>query len=336
MRQVWVTRIGPPEVLQAREAPDPDARSNEVRVRVRAAGVNFADLLARMGLYPNAPRPPYVVGYEFSGTVDQVGGEVAGFAVGDRVFGIRKFGACSDVLTAPAEYVFRMPAAMSFEHAAALPVAHLTAHHIVMFLGPPRPGSTVLIHSAAGGVGLAAIDLARARGCVVIGTASPSKHAFLRSRGVQHPIAYEDYPAAVRRIVGERGVDLVLDSIGGSAWGESYRLLSEAGRLVCFGASAGAAGTTRSVAAFARLALNMKFWNPVSLISDNKTVSGVDVSGLLHRPDLLRPQIEALIGMYERGEIRPHVDRSFSFDEAAAAHHYLHDRKAIGKVLLVP
>jgi NADPH:quinone reductase-like Zn-dependent oxidoreductase len=336
MRQIWITRIGEPEVLQVRKAPDPEAGHGELRIRVRAAGVNFADLLARMGLYPDAPRPPCVVGYEYSGIVDQVGAGVSRFSVGEHVFGTRKFGAYSDVLTSAATDVFKMPAAMSFEHGAALLVTYSTAHYMMMLSGPIRPGSTVLIHSAAGGIGLAAIDLALACGCIIIGTSSRSKHAFLRARGVQHPIAYGDYAHAVRQIVGERGVDLVLDSIGGSAWRENYALLGEAGRLVCFGASAAAAGKTRRLAALAGLLLKMPWWNPIKLMNDNKTISGVNMGRLFHRPDLLRPQFESLIAMYGRGELRPHVDRTFSFDSAAAAHHWLHDRKAVGKVLLVP
>lgn len=336
MRQIWVTKNGPPEVLQVREGPDPEAHTGEVRIRVRAAGINFGDLMARMGIAPHAPKPPCVIGYEVSGVLDQLGDGVPGFAVGDRVLAITRFGGYSDALTLPAAQVLKMPAGMFFEVAAALPVAYLTAHHIMVFTGTMRPGATVLVHSAAGGVGLAAAELARARGCVVIGTASPSKHDFLLTRGVKYPIAHENYVAAVRRIVGERGVDLVLDPVGGRAWKESYALLSEAGRLVCFGASTAVVGKKRSFPALARFFMNMMWWNPVSLIRNNKTVSGVNMALLFHRLDLLRPQLESLIAMYEGGEIKPHVDRSFSFAEAPSAHHYLHDRKATGKVLLIP
>src|SRR5580704_13539500 len=212
MRQVWITRAGPPEVLEVREAPDPDVKDGEVRIRVRAAGINFADLMARVGLYPDAPKLPCVMGYEASGIVDRVGAGVTGHKVGDRVFGMPRFGGYTDTLVIAREQVFKMPEKMSFEEAAALPVVYLTAYNMMLFTGTVRPGSTVLIHSAAGGVGLAAIQIAKTRGCTLIGTASASKHDFLRQQGVAHPIdSTGDYAGEVRRLVGDRGVDLILD-----------------------------------------------------------------------------------------------------------------------------
>ncbi|MCA9587021.1 MAG: alcohol dehydrogenase catalytic domain-containing protein, partial [Myxococcales bacterium] len=161
MRQIWITKAGPPEVLQVREAPDPEAAPGEVRVRVKAAGINFADLMARVGLYPDAPKIPCVVGYEVSGVIDQVGEGVSTFAEGDRVFAMPKFGGYTDTLVISAKQTFRMPDAMSFEAAAALPVAYLTAYNMMIYTGNLRRGARVLVHSAAGGVGLAALELAR-------------------------------------------------------------------------------------------------------------------------------------------------------------------------------
>src|SRR5262249_41795129 len=174
MRQVWISKAGPPEVLEVREAPDPEAAAGQVRIRTRAAGINFADLMARTGMYPDAPKIPCVVGYEVSGTVDQVGEGVVGFSVGDRAFGMPRFGGYSDTVVLPAGQVFRMPQKMTFEEAAALPVVYLTAHHMMLFTGRLRPGMKVVIYSAAGGVGLAAIQMARAHGCEIFGVASQS------------------------------------------------------------------------------------------------------------------------------------------------------------------
>lgn len=339
MRQIWITKNGPPEVLQVREAPDPIAASGQVRIRVHAAGINFADLMARVGLYPDAPKLPCVVGYEVAGEIDQVGpgAEKSGFAVGDRVFGMPKFGGYTDTLVIGSDQVFRIPAKMTFEEAAALPVVYLTAHHMMLFTGHLRPGSSVLIHSAAGGVGLAAIQLARARKCVIFGTASPRKHDFLRAEGCQHPIDSAGPVApAVRAVVGERGLDLVLDPVGGKSWTEGYELLGAGGRLVAFGLSAAASGKKRSLLHAAAQIFRVKRYSPMNLMDENKTVSGTNMGHLFDRLDLLRPQFEALLAMYEAGEIKPRVDKVFRFDEAAAAHHYLHDRKAIGKVVLAP
>jgi NADPH:quinone reductase-like Zn-dependent oxidoreductase len=337
MRQVWITRAGPPEVLQVREAPDPDVQSGQIRIRVRAAGINFADLLARVGLYPDAPKLPCVIGYEVSGTVDEVGSGVTDYKVGDRVFAMPKFGGYTDTLVVPTNQVFPMPGKMTFEEGAALPVVYLTAYNMMLFTGTLRPESSVLIHSAAGGVGVAAIQIAKTRGCTIFGTASPSKHDFLRSQGVAHPIdSNGDYAAAVRSVVGDRGLDLILDPVGGKSWSVGYDLLGPCGRLVAFGLSAASSGETRNLLHAVAQVLRVKRFNPMKMMGDNKTVSGTNMGHLFGRPDLLRPQFEALLKMYEAGQIKPHVDRSFRFDEAAAAHHFIHERKAVGKVLLVP
>ena len=340
MRQVWITRIGPPEVLAVREAPDPEAGAGQVRIRVRAAGTNFADLMARLGTYPDAPKLPCVVGYEVAGVIDQVGAGVTRFAVGDRVLGMPRFGGYTDTLVVSEAQASPMPDKMSFEEGAALPVVYLTAHHMMFHTGQLHRGARVLIHSAAGGVGLAAIELGRTRDCEIFGTASPGKHDFLRERGVAHPIDSglppAEVAAAVRRIAGDKGVDLVLDPIGGKSWKEGYKLLGPGGRLVMFGSSGTNKGKTRSIATALGWLLSMPRFGPISLINENKTVSGTNMGHLFDRVDILMPQFEALLAMYEAGQIHPFVDRTFKFDEAAAAHHYLHDRKARGKILLVP
>jgi NADPH:quinone reductase-like Zn-dependent oxidoreductase len=337
MRQIWITRPGPPRVLAVEEAPDPEAKPGHVRVRVRACGVNFADLLARVGLYPDAPKPPCVVGYEVSGTIDQVGQGVTGLAPGDRVLALCKFGGYSDLVVVPTDQVIPMPAAMTFEQGAAFPVVYLTAYNMMLFNGNLRPNSTVLVHSAAGGVGVAAIQIARTRGCTILGTASPSKHAFLREQGCQHPIdSSGDYAAQARAIVGEKGIDLVLDPVGGRSWTEGYELLAPCGRLVAFGLSAASRGNTRHLLHALRQLLSVKKWSPMKLMDDNKTIAGTNLGHLFARPDLIAPQLVALMRMYQEGQLAPHVDRAFPFTEAPAAHQHIHDRKSVGKVLLVP
>ncbi|HEY6462074.1 MAG TPA: medium chain dehydrogenase/reductase family protein [Polyangiaceae bacterium] len=337
MRRVWITKAGAPEVLQVREEPDPSAGNGEVRIKVRAAGINFADLMARVGLYPDAPKLPCVVGYEVSGVVDQVGPGVTGLAEGDRVFGMPHFGGYTDTLALSAGQVFRLPEKMTFEEGAALPVVYLTAYNMMLFTGTLRPGSSVLVHSAAGGVGLAAIQIAKTRGCTIFGTASPGKHDFLRTQGVQHPIdSRGDYAAAVRAVVGDKGVDLILDAVGGKSWTTGFELLAPCGRLVAFGLSAASSGKKRNLLHALSQVMSVKKFSPMKLMDENKTVSGTNMGHLFSRLDLLRPQFAALLEMYEAGQIAPHVDRSFTFDEAPAAHHFIHDRKAVGKVLLTP
>ncbi len=337
MRQVWITKSGPPEVLQVREAPDPTPEAGQVRIRVRAAGINFADLMARVGLYPDAPKIPCVVGYEVSGVIDAIGSGVTSFAEGDRVFGMPRFGGYTDTLVIAENQVFKMPTAMTFEEAAALPVVYLTAHHMMLFTGNLRPKSRVLIHSVAGGVGLAAIQLAKTRDCEIFGTASVSKHDFVRGQGCHHPLdSSGDYMSELRALTKDKGLDLILDPVGGKSWTEGYDLLAPAGRLVAFGLSSASSGKKRNLFHAAMQVMAVKKWSPMKLMDDNKTVSGCNMGHLFGQVDLLAEQFQSLIAMYEKGQIKPHVDKTFPFSEAAAAHHWIHDRKAMGKVLLLP
>src|SRR6188768_695425 len=237
MRQAVISRYGAPEVFQLREAPDPTPGTGEVRIRVRAAGINFADVLARLGLYPDAPKPPCVVGYEVSGTIDAVGASVTGFHSGDRVVAMTRFGGYADVVTAPIEQVFHFPDLLSDAEAAAVPVNYLTAALALYRMAALTPGETVLIHNAGGGVGIAATQLARLRRATVIGTASARKHDALRSFGIEHLIDYTtaDVAAEVRKITRGRGVDVILDPIGGPSFAASYSMLAPLGRMVMFG-----------------------------------------------------------------------------------------------------
>ena len=337
MRQVWISRTGPPEVLKLRESRDPNPSAGQIRIRVRAAGVNFADLMARVGLYPDAPKIPCVVGYEVSGVVDAIGDGVTSFAIGDRVFALTNYGGYTDTLVVDSHRAFRMPTSMSFEDGAAFPVASLTAHHMMLYSGELRANSSVLIHSAAGGVGLAAVQLAKTRSCRIFGIASKSKHAFLREQGCQYPIDTDtDYVRKIRELTGGRGVDLILDPRGGKSWTEAYELLALGGRLVAFGCSAVISGKRRNLLHAVKQLGRVQRWSPMQLLNDNKSIQGVSMGPVIKDFRSVPEQFAALIAMYEQGQIKPHIDRTFAFREAALAHHCLHDRSTKGKVLLIP
>src|SRR5215468_3322090 len=236
MRALTIPRYGPPEVLEVREVPDPVPGAGQVCIRVARAGLNFADVSARVGLYPDAPPPPMVMGYEVSGTVAALGEGVSALPTGTRVMGMPRFGGQATHAIADARYVVRLPDGMDLDQAAALPVNWVTAHHMLHRVANLRPGMTLLVHMAAGGVGLAAIALAQAVGGVTLfGTASASKHPILREAGVAHPIDYrtQDYVAEVKRLTGGRGVDLVLDALGGPEWARNTSVLAPAGQLIC-------------------------------------------------------------------------------------------------------
>ena len=201
MRQVFITRHGAPEVLEVRETTDPEPGEGHVRIRVCAAGVNFADILARLGLYPDAPKPPVVIGYEVAGYIDAVGPGVAHRHEGSRVMALTRFGGYADRVVVPAAFTFPVPARLSEAEAAAVPVNYLTALLALYRMANISAGETVLIHGAAGGVGVAATQLARLRRAIIIGTASANKHEALRTFGVDHAIDYRDTDVAaeVRR-----------------------------------------------------------------------------------------------------------------------------------------
>lgn len=321
-------------MLAVREAPDPPVGPGSVRIRVKAAGINFSDLLARQGLYPDAPKPPCVVGYEVAGEIDAVGEGVTTPRLGDRVVAMTKFGGQSEMVTVRADQALPLPQSWSYEEGAALPVTYLTAHHMLVRVAGARPGETVLVHAAAGGVGLAVAELARILGLRVIGLASPAKHGVLRAYGVE-PLDGRDprWWDAVRAVA-PAGVDIVLDGVGGDTWRRDMRLLAPAGRLICFGVSSLSEGSRRSLLKTAWRVLRFPRFGPLALMQHNTGVAGVNMGHLWKAEALIRPQIAALLAYARDGRIRPRVDRVFPLAQGPAAHRYIHERRNIGKVVL--
>jgi NADPH:quinone reductase-like Zn-dependent oxidoreductase len=338
MRQVWIPRIGGPEVLEVREAADPEPRAGEVRVRVAASGVNFADCLARMGLYPDGPKLPAVVGYEVAGEIDRIGPGVETLTEGTRVVALTRFGGYADTVIVPTVQVLPIPHTLSFEQAAGIPVNYVTAWIMLVWIGNVHPGERVLVHAVAGGVGQAALQICRWRGATVIGTASAGKHARLAESGVAHCIDYhtQDFETEISRITGGEGVDVVLDAVGGRSFARSYRCLGPLGRLFVFGVSSFAPETTRSIPAAIKGLLTLPRYKPISLMNDNRGVFGVNVGHLWERSELLARMLADIVQLCGDGVLSPVIDRVFPFDRAGEAHAYIQARKNFGKVLLVP
>ena len=339
MRQVWITRHGPPQVLQLREAPIPRPTAAEILIKVAAAGVNFADILARVGIYPDAPKPPCVVGYEVAGEVVGIGPSVTLFSVGDRVIAPTHFGGYSSHLCVLQHQAFALPPGLGFAEGAALPTVYLTAYQLVIAMGRMQPGETILLYSAAGGVGLAVIDLAAIIGAKVIGVASSSKHAFLRTRGLAGLIDTEsdDVVAQVMALTGGRGVDLALDARGGRSWRDSFACLKPTGRLGVFGFSAAVATRGRWLPAMQALAsVPWLRFTPFALMNGNIGVFGVNLRHIWQDFEPARAWIRQILDWQAEGKVRPTVDRSFPLSDAAAAHRYLQSHSNIGKVVLLP
>jgi len=338
MKQIVITTHGRPKAMQIEDKPDPAPGEGEVLIRVRASGINFADILARQGLYPDAPKLPCVVGYEVAGIVEGLGKGAAGHKIGDPVFALTRFGGYSDLVNVPASQVFPKPDSISFEQAAAIPVTYLTAYALLIVMGALKKGESVLIHNAGGGVGLAALDIAKHTGAIAYGTASPSKHSFLKERGLDHPIDYRntDWLPALLDLTGGKGVELVIDPLGGGSWKKSYKALRPTGRLGVFGFSAAAGVGIRAKLGLLREVIKIPRFNPLVMMGVNKGVFGLNLGHLWQEREKLGEWMGVIVEGVEQGWVRPYVDKAFPFEQATEAHQYLEARRNVGKVVLTP
>jgi synaptic vesicle membrane protein VAT-1 len=338
MRQIITTANGDIDVLKVQEKPDPTPREDEVVIRVRAAGLNFADILARQGLYPDGPTKPCVMGYEVSGVVDAAGKDVNSSFIGKSVVAMTRFGGQSEMIAVKATQIFEKPEKLTFEQAAAIPVNYLTAYALLVVMGSLHEGESILIHNAGGGVGLAALDIAKKIGAVTYGTASPGKHKFLTDRGLDHAIDYrkQDWQPQLMQLTNGRGVDLIIDPIGGAHFKKSYQSLRHTGRLGMFGVSSGSANGISGKLKMLKAAIQMPRFHPLGLFNKNRGVFGLNLGHMWHEPEKVALWMRDLIRGVDEEWIRPHVDQAFSFDDVGKAHRRLEERKNIGKVILIP
>jgi len=337
------TGNGGPEVLQVQERSEPPVGPGEVRIAVKAAGINFADTMARVGLYPDAPKPPCVMGYEVAGEVESFGDGVSDFAVGDRVMAGTRFGGQAELVTVPADQALPLPERLSFEQGAAFPVNYGTAYAALIIMGSLREGNRVLIHAAAGGVGIAATQIARNVGAEIFGTASPSKHDAIRAQGVTHAIDYrsQDFETEAMRITGGEGVDLVIDALGPTSFRKDYRLLRPGGRLVMYGLSEVTNESGRDIPAalksLAKMPLaTIPWWKSLALMNENKGVFGLNMLKWWEREGSLDRVTEPLMADLEAGRLEPVVAEAFPFERAGEAHEFIAQRRNVGKVVLFP
>jgi NADPH:quinone reductase-like Zn-dependent oxidoreductase len=337
------TGNGGPEVLQVQEQPDPPVGPGEVRIAVKAAGINFADTMARLGLYPDAPKPPCVMGYEVAGEVESIGEGVSDFAVGDRVMAGTRFGGQAELVTVPADQVLPLPERLSFEQGAAFPVNYGTAYAALIIMGSLREGDRVLIHAVGGGVGIAATQIARNVGAEIFGTASPSKHEAIHAQGVTHAIDYrsQDFESEAMRITGGEGVDLIIDALGPTSFRKDYRLLRSGGRLVMYGLSEvtneGGRDIPAALKSLAKMPLaTIPWWKSLALMNENKGVFGLNMLKWWEREGSLDRVTEPLMADLEAGRLEPVVAEAFPFERAGEAHEFIAQRRNVGKVVLFP
>jgi NADPH:quinone reductase-like Zn-dependent oxidoreductase len=340
MRQIWMTSTGEIEVMEVREVPRPEPGPGQVRIAVAAAGVNFADVMMRRGLYPDAPKLPAVAGYEVAGTVDALGEGADASLLGADVVALCRFGGYSEAVCLPQQQVWALPAGVAAVTAAALPVNYLTAWQMVRVMAPVQDGERVLIQSAAGGVGQAVIQLGHHAGARILGSASPVKHADLLGQGLEYVFdsRRKDFASEVLEATGGAGVDIALEPRHGRWIMESYRSLAKCGRLILFGFSSAARGKGSGTLTALRTLARVPWFglNPIRLMNDNKSVGGVNLGRMWDRQERTAAWMTGLLQLLAAGRIAPVIDTVWSFDEAGQAHRRLEDRLNVGKVILVP
>jgi NADPH:quinone reductase-like Zn-dependent oxidoreductase len=332
MRAVVITKHGGPNVLEVQERPDPPLGAGQVRIDVAASGINFADVMARMGLYPDAPKTPCVVGYEVAGTILELGEGVHGLSPGQRVLAGSEFNGYASQVVVRAEDVVPLPDRLSFQQGAAIPVNYGTAWAGLIGYGNLQRGERVLVHSAGGGVGIAATQIAKRAGAEVYGTASPGKHERITEIGCDHALDYT-------RAGWERGLppfDVILDAIAGRSFRRSYDMLAPGGRLVAFGASSLVTGKRRNIPAALKTVVRMPRFNLIKQMSESKAVIGLNMLTLWKDRGSLRPWIAPLQEMLDDGTVKPVVGGEFPFAQAGDAQDMITERRNVGKVVLVP
>jgi NADPH:quinone reductase-like Zn-dependent oxidoreductase len=341
MHAIVIPKNGPPSVFEERELPDRRLAPKDLRVRVEAAGVNFADLMGRVGLYPDAPPLPYAPGYEVAGVVEEAGAKAdAAFAPGTRVMATTRFWGYAHSVRVAQHWAVPIPAEVSFETAAAVPVNYLTAYLALIHAGNAKAGERVLVHGGAGGVGLAVLDLARPLDIELYATAgSDEKCRRLEALGVVKAFNYRtgDYAEAARQALRGGGFHLILDPLGPASFQKGLDLIEPLGRLVCYGFSSLVTGPKRKLWHAVTSVLKANKVNPITLMNQNKGVHGLNLAQLFTQRDLHREAMRRMGAMIADGSIRPTIDRTFplSASGAAASHTYLHERRNFGKVVLV-
>lgn len=333
MKALWLDRR---RTWDVRETPAPHPKAGEVRIEVRSTGLNFSELMASRGLYPDAPKLPAILGYEAAGCIDEVGDGVDAKRVGQRVVALTAFGAHAQYCCVPARRAVPISNALTFATAAALPLTYLTAYHLLFFAANVRAKESVLVHMAAGGVGIAVLQLCRTVPDVVtFGTASAAKHQVLRDNGCTFPIDYHtvDYADEVRRLTDAQGIDVVLDPLGGRDTAKGYGLLRAGGRIVAYGFANLQSRRPNLVHTLAQVARVPRF-SPLRLMAENRGVIGVNVGHLFGRTELMMGELKAVLALYDEGKIAPVIDSVLPLERAAEGYRRMARGENVGKIVV--
>jgi NADPH:quinone reductase-like Zn-dependent oxidoreductase len=335
-QSIFVTKHGVPDVLKLKPDSLKEPIIGEVCVKIKYSGINFADIMGRMGLYPTAPKPPYVPGFEIAGIIEKTGEDLTKNLVGRAVVGLSRFHGYSTHTNVPLNQLFFIDEKW-LNVSAAIPVNYLTAYFMMVHQAAIRENEWFLIHGIGGGVGIAALQIAQHLGVKIIGTCSGWKHNQIHEMGVEHVIDYRsgNFKDRVLEITDGNGADVIIDSLGGKALKDSYGCLAEFGRLISYGFSKAAPGTKKNILKIIPEYLGMPKFNPMHLMSKNKGVFGFHLGLIQKRQDLVKKYGSLLLKWLDDGIISPKVDTIFPLEKAAEAHQYISDRNNFGKVLLM-
>lgn len=338
MKAAVVTRYGGPEVMEIQDVPLPRLKEGEIMVRVRAIGLNFADVFGRLGVYPNTPPPPFIPGLEFSGDVVAVAPDVSKFKGGERVMGYSRLGSHAEYVCLGVHYAIIVPQNMTYEEAAAFLATGISAYHGIVRLGNLRKGEKLLIHAAAGGVGLATVQIAKHIGAEVFATAGTDEKLAMAGRfGADHLFNYRDtdFASEITRITEGYGVDVVMDSVGGEVFKKSWRLLAQMGRYILYGVSSvtgkGAMNRLKAAAAFSM----MRPIFPPSLMSANRGIHGFNLGTLMGKESYFSDAAKEILRYFDEGFLKPVIGHVFPFEKIVEAHAFLQTRQSSGKIVVL-
>lgn len=331
-QRVVISKRGGPEVLEVVESELREPGADEVGVKVKTAGVSYAEVLQREGLYPNTPTLPYTPGYDIVGVVDRVGSGVTQFQPGQGVAALVKFGGYTEYAYVPAAKLVPVPDGLDSAEVSVLILNYLTAYQLLHRMARLAKGERILVHAAAGGVGTALLELGRLAELEMYGTASKNKHALVQGYGAT-VIDYknEDFVQRVRALTGD-GVDAVFDAIGGSHWKRSFQTLRNGGRLVAYGFQSATPGGRRNLLNAGLGMVRMPRFSPLQLLPQSKAIMGYDVN---MRPDWNHRDLRTLIDLLAEGKIKPVVAQRLPLKEVAHAHELLGSGAVSGKIVLV-
>jgi len=336
MKSVILTKYGAPEVLKVKELKNLEPLNNQVRIKVHYAGINFAEIMARMKLYPGGPKPGSVLGGEVSGVIDKIGEDVKSLSIGDKVMGLTLSGSYSSQACINTDSIIPLPDNFMLDEAAAFPVTYITAYMMMFDLGNLQGGDTFLIHGAGGGVGTAAIQLAKTKNIKIIGTSSSWKHDKLIKMGVDKCIDYntDDTEKEIMDFTNGKGVDLAIDPIGAKNWKLSYKVLAKMGKLIIYGDQNLVKGDKLKPIVAMKEMYSMPKYKPMDLMANNKAVMGYHLGRFKDHEWKVKRSIENLVKLVNDNDLHPIIDSKFSFEDAPKAHRHIQNRKNFGKVLL--